>query len=286
MLSRLFGSLCTRRTCAQTEEEDMKLVVDDIAKSGVSIRNYAQTHPLYDLYDKDVKDNIEDTAYGLCRGVVDEEYIQSIQDKVPILTVARVAHDVGPVWAAFAQSRLIQHPDGKTELHVDTLCSEDKRGLGGAVLKSVQDFVKTVKKYDMVTVDSIPDAVGFYLKQGFMKVPGAEEKGSEIVKMVKTGGSKFRLKTLRRSHRKEKKYDAIFEMPDGRTKTVPFGQKGYSDFTKHKDTRRRARYIKRHSGMGEDWTDPATPGALSRYILWNKPTVSASLRDFKKRFHV
>jgi len=96
----------------------------------------------------------------------------------------------------------------------------------------------------------------------------------------------MRLKTLRRSHRKEKKYDAIFEMPDGRTKTVPFGQKGYSDFTKHKDTRRRARYINRHSGMGEDWTDPATPGALSRYILWNKPTLSASLRDFKKRFHV
>jgi hypothetical protein len=65
---------------------------------------------------------------------------------------------------------------------------------------------------------------------------------------------------------------------------VPFGQKGYSDYTKHKDKTRKARYIKRHSGMGEHWNKPDTPGALSYHILWNKPSFKASVADFKKRF--
>jgi hypothetical protein len=96
----------------------------------------------------------------------------------------------------------------------------------------------------------------------------------------------MRLKTIRRSHKKEKKWDAVFETDKGNEKVVPFGQKGYSDFTKHKDTTRRARYLKRHSGMGEHWNKPDTPGALSRWILWNKPSLKASVKDFKKRFHL
>lgn len=95
---------------------------------------------------------------------------------------------------------------------------------------------------------------------------------------------KLRLKTIRRSHKKEKKWDAVFVKEDGSEKVVPFGQKGYSDFTKHKDETRRQRYIKRHSGMGENWKDPTTPGALSYHILWNKPTFKASVADFKKKF--
>ena len=93
----------------------------------------------------------------------------------------------------------------------------------------------------------------------------------------------MRLKTLRRSRNPEKKWDAVFEK-DGKEKVVAFGAKGYSDFTKHKNVTRKARYIKRHSGMGEHWNNPDTPGALSRWILWNKPSLKGSLRDFKKRF--
>jgi hypothetical protein len=93
----------------------------------------------------------------------------------------------------------------------------------------------------------------------------------------------MRFKTLRRSRNLEKKWDAVFEK-EGKEKVVSFGAKGYSDFTKHKDVTRKARYIKRHSGMGEDWNKPDTPGALSRWILWNKPSLKGSLRDFKKRF--
>lgn len=94
----------------------------------------------------------------------------------------------------------------------------------------------------------------------------------------------MRLKTLRRSHRPEKKWDAVFEKDNGREKIVPFGARGMSDFTKHKDTQRKKRYIQRHSGMGEHWSRPDTPGALSRWILWNKKSLKASLKDFKRKF--
>jgi len=92
------------------------------------------------------------------------------------------------------------------------------------------------------------------------------------------------LKAIRKSHVAEKKYDAVFVKPDGREIVQPFGQKGYSDFTKHKDVTRRTRYLKRHRGMVENWNDPTSAGALSRWILWNKPSFKASLSDYKRRF--
>jgi len=97
---------------------------------------------------------------------------------------------------------------------------------------------------------------------------------------------KLRLKNIRPSHLKEKKWDAVFERPDGSIITQPFGQRGYSDYTKHKDASRKKRYIARHKRMGEDWTDPTRAGTLSKYILWNKKTRSASIKDFKRHFHL
>jgi hypothetical protein len=95
---------------------------------------------------------------------------------------------------------------------------------------------------------------------------------------------RLKLKTIRKSHNPEKKFDAVFEYADGHTKTVPFGASGFSDFTKHKDKTRKLRYLKRHRGMGEDWNKPDTPGALSRWILWGKPSFRESVTDYKKRF--
>lgn len=98
--------------------------------------------------------------------------------------------------------------------------------------------------------------------------------------------SKLILKTIRKSKKPAKKYDAVFIYPDGHEKTVAFGASSYSDFTKHKDETRKQRYIKRHSGMGESWEKPDTAGALSRWILWNKPGFRASVADYKKRFNL
>ncbi len=64
---------------------------------------------------------------------------------------------------------------------------------------------------------------------------------------------------------------------------VKFGAKGYSDYTKNKSEQKKLLYIARHS-KNEDWSKPFSRGALSRWILWNKPTVTASIKDYKKRF--
>jgi hypothetical protein len=81
----------------------------------------------------------------------------------------------------------------------------------------------------------------------------------------------------------KKKYDAVFEGESGRTKTVSFGAKGMEDFTTHRDEARKERYLARHRPR-EDWTKADSPGALSRWILWNLPTFTASLADYKRRF--
>ena len=79
----------------------------------------------------------------------------------------------------------------------------------------------------------------------------------------------------------KKKYDARI---DG-TKTVSFGEKGASDFTKHKNTYRKERYIDRHK-KNEDWNKSGAKAAgfYSKHVLWNKPTLKESVDDINKRF--
>ena len=79
----------------------------------------------------------------------------------------------------------------------------------------------------------------------------------------------------------DKKYDARI---DG-TKTVSFGQKGASDFTKHKNTDRTERYIDIHKAR-EDWNKPGakTAGFYSKHVLCNKPTLNESIDDINKIF--
>jgi len=84
------------------------------------------------------------------------------------------------------------------------------------------------------------------------------------------------------------KYTAKFEKDDGKTIVRHFGSAGMKDFTLFDATLREQRkklYLQRHSAR-ENWTDPTTAGSLSRWILWNLPTVSASIADFKKRFNL
>jgi len=90
---------------------------------------------------------------------------------------------------------------------------------------------------------------------------------------------------IEESPNKEKKLVAYFYDKDGKKfRTVHFGARGMSDFTQHKDPKRKKNYLARHGGMGENWKDPMTAGALSRWILWGKPSLRESFNDFKKRF--
>ena len=86
---------------------------------------------------------------------------------------------------------------------------------------------------------------------------------------------------IMKSSRKNKKYMAMFK--DG--KVVHFGDTRYEDFTVHKDEERKRLYLLRHK-KNEDWNNPYSAGSLSRYILWNKPTINDSVEDFKKRFNL
>jgi len=81
------------------------------------------------------------------------------------------------------------------------------------------------------------------------------------------------------------KYVAVFVLDNGRTKTTHFGASGYEDYTTTNDEERKQRYIARHS-KNENWKDGTSAGALSRYVLWNKKTVKASIADYKKRFNL
>ena len=58
-----------------------------------------------------------------------------------------------------------------------------------------------------------------------------------------------------------------------------------SDFTKHRDEERKKRYLQRHRAR-ENWNDYKSAGALSRWILWNKPSLRASISDYKNRFNL
>jgi len=84
------------------------------------------------------------------------------------------------------------------------------------------------------------------------------------------------------------KMKATFTDASGDTKTTQFGYKGMSDFTKHKDEGRRDSYLARHGskGQNQNWKDPTTAGALSRYVLWEKTSLPAAKSAFKKRFNL
>jgi len=85
---------------------------------------------------------------------------------------------------------------------------------------------------------------------------------------------------------KGKKLQSIFyDENKKKIETIPFGAEGMSDFTLHKDPKRKERYLDRHRAR-EDWTKPNNAGSLSRWILWNKTTLDSSIKDYLKRFEL
>lgn len=104
----------------------------------------------------------------------------------------------------------------------------------------------------------------------------------------------MKLLFIKPSSNQNKKLMAKFEFESkdgtpGRTKTVHFGAKGMMDYTKYykqdKDlaNERKKAYISRHRA-NENWNDPTSAGALSKYILWNLPTIEASIKSYKNTF--
>lgn len=98
---------------------------------------------------------------------------------------------------------------------------------------------------------------------------------------------------LTKSPNPDKKYQITLD-DNGKEHNVSFGATGYRDYPTwykekggivaeiHKES-----YLKRH-GPTETWSAEGilTPGFWSRWVLWSRPTVDASLADVRRRFHL
>jgi hypothetical protein len=91
---------------------------------------------------------------------------------------------------------------------------------------------------------------------------------------------------LLKSGRLNKKYLVQIRDNKGKIKSVHFGDSRYSDFTKHKDEKRKKKYLDRHETR-EDWSMKGvkTAGFWSRWLLWNRPSIMESISDINRRFY-
>lgn len=90
---------------------------------------------------------------------------------------------------------------------------------------------------------------------------------------------------IKRSTRNDKRYQAIFTDTNNNTTTTHFGLDGGSTFLEHGDEDKKKAYISRHR-VNENWADYKSAGALSRWILWEKPTLTAAINNYKKKFNL
>lgn len=92
----------------------------------------------------------------------------------------------------------------------------------------------------------------------------------------------WKLKSVKRSPNPAKKWRATFTDGD-KEKNTDFGAAGMNDFTITKDEERRRLYRERHA-KDLNTGDYTRAGFLSYYLLWNLPTLTASIADFRRRF--
>tara|TARA_R110002012_G_scaffold15084_4_gene61021 strand:+ start:683 stop:1024 length:342 start_codon:yes stop_codon:yes gene_type:complete len=99
-----------------------------------------------------------------------------------------------------------------------------------------------------------------------------------------------------KSQKPAKKYDAYFKLDNGKEKIVSFGSSGMRDYTLINDKNSefylpklidrnvtKASYLRRHRAR-ENWENFLSAGALSRWLLWDRKTLAAAIKAFKKRF--
>ena len=118
----------------------------------------------------------------------------------------------------------------------------------------------------------------------------------------------MKLNSITRTGLQAPAFLAVFTLDNGKTKNVKFGTSSnyltnpdktekdrqaylrkearrYAAYIR-KDARNEVAYLKRHQ-VRENWNDPTSRGALSRFILWS-PTrsIDLSTRAYRKRFGI
>ena len=88
-------------------------------------------------------------------------------------------------------------------------------------------------------------------------------------------------KEIKKSNTEGKRYDAIFiNVKNQKEKRVSFGQQGEKDFIALQDKNMRDFYD--FKNKDKPISDLMSRQALEKYILWNKPTLESSIRDYTK----
>ena len=92
---------------------------------------------------------------------------------------------------------------------------------------------------------------------------------------------------IKKSPKPEKDYMATFtERPNGRNKTVHFGDSKMSDYVSGATKEQRERYRKRHQ-KDLRTNDPERAGYLSYYILWGESkSIRKNIESYKRRFNL
>ena len=92
--------------------------------------------------------------------------------------------------------------------------------------------------------------------------------------------------SIQTSPRKTKKYRAIFtRKKDGAVVHVDFGARGMNDYSTHHDDLRKHRFLVRFDKLIKKTEhNPQSAMTLSRWILWNEPSLEASFKDYLKRY--
>jgi hypothetical protein len=146
-------------------------------------------------------------------------------------------------------------------------------GRSDIITMKKSDFIKEHKK--LIKLFEKVTAEGKEQKNELKKLTGKGKKKQEIV-----------FRSLEPSDRKGKKWMVNLTV-DGKHRVVHFGAAKMSDYTIHKDEKRKERYIDRHRER-EDWTKSGilTPGFWAKHLLWAKPSLNASLADIRKRFKI
>ena len=85
---------------------------------------------------------------------------------------------------------------------------------------------------------------------------------------------------ISKSERSDKRMKAVI---NGR-KTIHFGHSSYDDFTTHNDSKRRDNYIARTSKQDHSKQNVASPAWMSRFILWEKPTLKGAVESANKKY--
>lgn len=95
----------------------------------------------------------------------------------------------------------------------------------------------------------------------------------------------LKLQSVAKSPNESKRYRATF-LRDGKEIHTDFGDPNLKNYTMTHDPDQRKRYLMRHRAR-EDWNDPTSAGALSRWLLWGESTsLRENIQLFKKKFGV